>query len=75
MTECPFHGAARLASCGHCRRAYHAAYKARQTAIRARARLDRPPPTDNVYRVDHPEKSTAEDVLAILMTIKKEFRR
>lgn len=62
-----------MTDCPHCRRARDLAYKAKQRDMRARARADRPPPTDRVY-VDHPEKSTAEDVLAILRTIKKEFR-
>ncbi len=80
MADCPFHGPARLSSCGHCRRAVRQAEYAqrshathRQYRTDRRAAPNRPPPTDVPY--DYPERSTAEDVHAIMQTMLKEFGR
>ena len=53
-------------------REYKAKRRAERTASRAKrseAELDRA-----TFYVDHPETSVAEDVLAIMRTIKREFR-
>ncbi len=83
MTECPFHGDALLVgSCGHCRHAYAKRrmkeygrdYKAKRREERVVAREKRALSALDVPSSHLPEKSTAEEVLEIMKTIKKEFR-
>lgn len=80
-SDCPFHGSARLWSCGHCRRAMRnteyaqrSHVKRRKERAERRANPNRPPPTEAFY-VDHPECNTAEDLVAIMKTMVKEFGR
>ena len=72
--NCPFHGDAHLSACGYCRRAKNRAVAETRRKDRAwrRAHPNRPPPTEEVY-IDRPERSTAEDVVAILRAMMKEF--
>lgn len=82
-TDCPFHGTAfLLRSCAHCRHAhakrrmreYGRDYKAKRREERLEAQRKRA--LLQLDKTTHylPEKSTAEEVLAILQTIKREFR-
>ena len=76
MAGCPWHGSAHLSSCSYCRRAKRISVRVKRQMDRAnrRATPNRPPPTEAFY-TDHPERSTAADVHAILRTIMKEFGR
>ncbi len=76
--DCPFHGNAHLSSCSLCRRAKRRAAMAQQNARRSNDRAERrikpnrPPPTEQFY-IDHPERNTAEDIVAIMKTMVREF--
>ena len=83
MTDCPIHGDALVvSSCGHCRHAhaklrlkeYGRDYKAKRREERLAAREKRALAALDKTTHYLPEKTTAEEVLAILKTIKREFR-